>query len=346
MFPCSRLQSGFAVAVSLSLYFSATCASALQYQRVPLDPPLIGVAATGPIVPGDFDRLDAFIRTLPQTDHILGFFIDSPGGNILEAEKIALLINKTAATVTIPSDSQCASACFLLFAAAAHRFMGPNALIGVHSASENGEENLFSMGFTTAFARDAAGYGVPDAIIGKLVSTEPGRMTWLTPSDLKPMDVAILTASLPQGPPLPIPPQTQSSPQAPLVSRPHEMLVFVMPVEKAPGDGDETLALALKKRLSASGIKLTNEPSGAYIVRGTVDLRASGSWHQSITVEWRVFNPSGKKLGSVAQRNTIPNGSLDGPWGAVAYAAAGAAVHGVIQLLARDRNPQSVQYSR
>jgi hypothetical protein len=289
--------------------------------------------------------LDSFIGKLPKTE-LLSFFIDSPGGNVFEAEKIAVFINKSAATVTIPSDSQCASACFLLFAAAAHRFMGPNALIGVHSASENGEENLTSMGFTTALARVAAAYGVPDSIIGKLVQTEPGRMSWLTPTDLKPMGVVILTASSPQAQPLPSPPQTQFSPQAPLVSRPREMLVFVMPVENAPGDGDESLALALKEHLSDSGIKLTNDPSGAYIVRATVDLRASGSWHQSIAVEWRVFNPSGKRLGAVNQINTIPNGSLDGHWGIVARVATAPAAQGVIQLLVRDRNPRSVQDSR
>ena len=73
--------------------------------------------------------------------------------------------------------------------------MGPNALIGVHSASYNSGGNVASMELTTAFARDAATYGVPDAIIGKMVQTEPGRMSWLTPDDLKPMDVVILTAA-------------------------------------------------------------------------------------------------------------------------------------------------------
>ena len=110
-------------------------ASALQYQRFPLDPPLVGITATGPIVPGDFDRLSAFIKTLSQSGRTLSFFVDSPGGNLFEAGKIAAFINKSAAAVTIPSGSQCSSACFLLFAAAAHRFMAPDALIGVHSSS-------------------------------------------------------------------------------------------------------------------------------------------------------------------------------------------------------------------
>ena len=194
MFIRSRLRHLLTAASGALLCFTSAGASALQYQRVPLDARMIGIGATGAIVPGDFDRLRAFIGKLPQT-RILGFFIDSPGGNIFEAEKIATFINKTGALVTVPNDSQCASACFLLFAAAAHRFMGPNALIGVHSASYNSGGNFAAMELTTAFARDAASYGVPDAIIGKMVQTEPGRMSWLTRDDLKPMNVVILTAS-------------------------------------------------------------------------------------------------------------------------------------------------------
>jgi hypothetical protein len=85
MFTCSWLERWFVVAGGLLFFLSTTYTSALQYQRVPVDPPLIGIAATGPIVPGDFDRLDAFIGKLPKTE--LLFFIDSPGGNIFEAEK-------------------------------------------------------------------------------------------------------------------------------------------------------------------------------------------------------------------------------------------------------------------
>ena len=92
--------------------------------------------------------------------------------------------------------------------------MGPNALIGVHSANENGEETFDSMAYTTRLARDAAAYAVPDAIIGKLVQTEPGRMAWLTPTDLKPMGVVLTTPSSPEAP-LPPPqaaPTTQATP--------------------------------------------------------------------------------------------------------------------------------------
>jgi TPR repeat protein len=173
-------------------------AFALQYARLATDRPVVGLTAIGPIVPGDFDRLNAFLETLARPDLVFSFYVDSPGGNIVEAEKIAAFINKNGAAITVPSGSQCASACFLLFAAVAHRFMAPDALIGVHSASENGQEDLTSMSITTALARDAAAYGVPPAIIGKMVQTEPGRMAWLTPTDLQSMDVVVLSPSSPQ----------------------------------------------------------------------------------------------------------------------------------------------------
>ena len=179
-----RLRSVRLLAALSSVALMPIEAFALQYDRVPVDPPFVVVTATGPIVAGDFDRLSAFIQTLVGSDRISSFFVDSPGGSVVEAEKIASYIHEAGIAVTIPSSSQCSSACFLLFAAGSRRVMAPDALIGVHSASENGQENLTTMGFTTVFARVAAQYGVPPAIIGKMVQTEPGRMAWLTPNDL------------------------------------------------------------------------------------------------------------------------------------------------------------------
>jgi hypothetical protein len=46
-----------------------------------------------------------------------------------------------------------------------------------------------------------------------------------------------------------------------------------------------------------------------------------------------VKDPHGKKLGTVSQKNDIPEGSLDGAWGRVADQAANAAVQGILKLL-------------
>jgi hypothetical protein len=110
--------------------------------------------------------------------------------------------------------------------------------------------------------------------------------------------------------------------------------VLVQPVSGAPGDGQRSLTIALKKRLYAGGVKLANGTSvGVYMVKGSVKLSDTSGGKQSIRIDWQVLDPAGKKLGTVSQQNTIPRGSLNGPWGAIADAAAGAAADGIIKLL-------------
>ena len=141
--------------------FSWNAAEALQYTRVQLDSPSVFVQARGPIIPGDSERLTAFLRSPTTNDRVIGIAVDSPGGNLVEAAQIADFINKAGLSVAVPSDSQCASACFLLFAAAPHRFAGANALIGVHGASDAGKDDLSGMAATTLSGRVLAQYGVP-----------------------------------------------------------------------------------------------------------------------------------------------------------------------------------------
>ena len=58
---------------------------------------------------------------------------------------------------------------------------------------------------------------------------------------------------------------------------------------------------------------------------------------QPIHIEWLVRDPQGKKLGTVSQKNEIPEGSLDGPWEKTAEQAAGAAAQGIVKLLPQPR---------
>ena len=48
-------------------------------------------------------------------------------------------------------------------------------------------------------------------------------------------------------------------------------------------------------------------------------------------------DPQGKKLGTVSQKNEIPEGSLDGAWGKTAEQAAGAAAQGIVKLLPQPK---------
>jgi hypothetical protein len=112
-------------------------------------------------------------------------------------------------------------------------------------------------------------------------------------------------------------------------------LTAVVPaVTGAPGDGGSSLTGAIQRALHAKGISLADRPTNAsYRVEGAVLLGSAREGKQPIQIEWVVRDPNGKKLGTVSQKNDIPEGSLDGAWGGVADQAAGAAVKGILKLL-------------
>jgi hypothetical protein len=113
-----------------------------------------------------------------------------------------------------------------------------------------------------------------------------------------------------------------------------DMAALVPSVTGAPGDGSASLTAAIKRELQTKGVTLTERAtSGTYRVEGAVALGAAREGKQAIQIEWVVRDPNGKKLGTVSQKNDIPEGSLDGPWGRVADQAAGAAVQGILKLL-------------
>ena len=111
---------------------------------------------------------------------------------MLEAEQIAALIRNRGAAVNVDTGDTSASACFLIFAGGTPRSAGKTAYIGVHSAiGPNGREVISSLAVTTLVARDAASYGTAPSIVGRIVTTEPANITWLTESDLNLMGVTI-----------------------------------------------------------------------------------------------------------------------------------------------------------
>ena len=170
-----------------------------------------------------------------------------------------------------------------------------------------------------------------DAVNGTVLNSIAGKTT------------SQLAASLPHGSSTPVaavsegtPATTASAPPA-AAALPRANGVLVAPVAGAPGDGQRSLTTALKKRLYAGGIKLANGTTeNVYMVKGSVVLSDASGGKQSIRIDWLVLDPSGKRLGTVSQQNTIPRGSLNGPWGAIADAAAGAAADGIIKLLPKS----------
>ncbi len=109
---------------------------------------------------------------------------------------------------------------------------------------------------------------------------------------------------------------------------------MVPSVTGAPGDGSASLTSAIQRELSKNGVALSNAPGGqTYKVEGKVAVGQGKDGKQPIQIDWNVIDPKGKKLGTVSQKNEVPQGSLDGTWGKTADAAAAAAAQGIIKLL-------------
>jgi len=185
----------------IGLFGMTLPAQAMQFEPVTISASAVAISGRGEIVGGDTARLGKALAAVPPGKRLLGLSLDSPGGMVVEGERLAHLIRARGLSVLIPPHSQCALACFLLLAASPSRFAAVDALVGVHSVSENGKETDSSLAVTTLMARDAAELGVPPAIIGKMVETTPGRIEWLTRADLVSMDVTMLDGDAPDSRP-------------------------------------------------------------------------------------------------------------------------------------------------
>lgn len=113
---------------------------------------------------------------------------------------------------------------------------------------------------------------------------------------------------------------------------------IVPTVTGAPGDGSASLTTAIQRELSKSGVSLTNAPSPkTYKVEGKVAMGQARDGKQPIQIDWNVIDPTGKKVGTVSQKNEVAQGSLDGTWGKTADQAAAAAAQGIVKLLPSQR---------
>lgn len=224
------MDRGRIVALTVAALVAAGPAKALDYQVIPLDNTRVAITASGEVTANEYDRFGVFFKQLMSNyahSRIVLLMLDSPGGNLYQGWRLADLIHQTRIPVAVPPGGMCASACFLMFAASPVKFAAPDAAIGVHSAGNGlGQDTPMAMAATTALARDLAGYGVPAAIIGQLVTTGPGTISWLTVTQLAAMHVTMVpnTAPMDTAPAAPvsapapaaaIPPQMTNDRRAP-----------------------------------------------------------------------------------------------------------------------------------
>lgn len=164
----------------------------MQFETLRLQGGGYAIIGAGPINIGDDARLHQMVGTLPANTELVAVGLNSAGGSVVEAGRLAATIRASGLPTIVVDGHTCVSACFLLFAAGTDRAAGEGARIGVHSASDAGRDTFMAQAITTAMAREAATYGVPANIIGRMVTARPDEMAWLSPGELRQMGVTIL----------------------------------------------------------------------------------------------------------------------------------------------------------
>ena len=122
------------------------------------------------------------------------------------------------------------------------------------------------------------------------------------------------------------------------VAAPPDLPKVRMPlVEGAPGDGNQSLARAMRLLLGRQQVALVAaEEADAITLLGHVSVIPTPGADQ-VSIQWIIRGTDGRTLGTVRQSNTVPPGTLSGPWGQIAYAAAEGGVDGVMQVLETQR---------
>lgn len=189
---------------------------------------------------------------------------------------------------------------------------------------------------------------VVEAIAGKTVTS---LSTWLpshsavasAPGAAPSPGLVQNAAATPSSMPGPTPAAATPAPTTTAAITPSGAIRARVPsVSGAPGDGSTSLRMALQRELTRHGVALSETPSpSTYTVDGKVAMGAASNGKQPITIDWSVSDPNGKKLGSVSQKNEVPQGSLDGAWGKTADAAASAAAQGILKLLPQTTRTSS-----
>ncbi len=121
------------------------------------------------------------------------------------------------------------------------------------------------------------------------------------------------------------------------LARPKFASVSIKPTDGAPGDGRESLQLAITQMLLENGVR-RDELSPDVVLTCTVTATPFNDTLQRVAIVWHATSRDGADLGNVKLENTIPAGSLDGAWGPTAFVIANAAGNDLLQLLATVAN--------
>lgn len=130
-----------------------------------------------------FGTTDAVRNMLASAPTVRVIHLNSTGGRIAEANKLATLISQRQ-LITYTS-TNCSSACAIAFLAGHERYIGELGRIGFHSASVNGARVSDELDVNASFREALTRVGATPPFVAKATTTNPQSMWFPTTEELK-----------------------------------------------------------------------------------------------------------------------------------------------------------------
>jgi ATP-dependent protease ClpP protease subunit len=178
-----------AALVAAALCFDAVPSVSATFKYASL-PTGLGIEIQGKVDRGDGDKFAAYYADLAAKTgkSLISVTLDSPGGAMADALKIASIVETTGATTRVRGGT-CASACFYIWAAGKRRLADANSRLGVHTPvflmRERTEDVRSQERETTVkLAGLLRALHVPDQIVQAMQTTEWPATHWLTKAEV------------------------------------------------------------------------------------------------------------------------------------------------------------------
>jgi len=130
---------------------------------------------------------DAVRNMLDSSPTVRVIHLNSTGGRITEANKLASLISQRQLITYTPTS--CSSACALAFLAGRERYISEQGRIGFHSASVNGAMGSGDLDLNASFRAVLTRVGATPQFVAKATTTSPQNMWFPTTEELKQQNI-------------------------------------------------------------------------------------------------------------------------------------------------------------
>jgi hypothetical protein len=173
MLVCAVLAAGYAQAATISV------------QSAGPEKPAV-VLVQGTFETGDGERF--FAKIAPLTTAVVR--LQSHGGSLITGIQIGEMIRMKDFHTLVPAGGRCASACALAWLGGTHRFMGPDARIGLHAASDPKSGQVTGVG-NALLGAYLHRVGLPYSAVIYIAQAAPNSITWLSFADAKRLGIEV-----------------------------------------------------------------------------------------------------------------------------------------------------------